>query len=94
MALLILSTWVLVGYIGIIEANSLITGEKWHLEIKLELKDINFCIRDKTLILVTHGNDKYYVIEKTTPAPDYAKLYIIPDDQIKMITIESFKGRS
>jgi hypothetical protein len=54
------------------------------------LKNISVLI-DKTLILVVHGNNKYYLIEKNESIPKEVKLYIIPDDQIKTITIKAIK---
>jgi hypothetical protein len=75
-------------YFGIISAENLIRGNEGSLNIKLELKDENPELLNHTLILVIHSNDKYYLVEKNESVPRDVTLYIIPDDQIKMITVK------
>lgn len=40
----------------------------------------------KQLILVIHNRDKYYVVERSDPAPDYPHVFIIPDEMVKYAT--------
>jgi len=40
----------------------------------------------KQLILVIHNRDKYYIVEKSDPAPDYSHVFIIPDEMVMYAT--------
>ena len=75
-------------------AENLIRGEEGSFEAKLDLKNGNPDLLSRTLILVIHSNNKYYLVEKNESIPKEVKLYIIPDDQIKMATIEAVGGES
>jgi hypothetical protein len=39
-------------------------------------------IDGKTLILILHKNNTYYLVEKQNPAPRHPTIYVIPDDQV------------
>ncbi len=74
--------------LGRISAENLIKGGKDSFEVKLDMKNENSDLLNRTLILVTHSNYKYYLVEKNESVPKKVKLFIIPDDQIKMIVVE------
>lgn len=73
-------------------AENLIKGDAQSFEVKLNLIDKNIDLSNKTFILVTHSDSKYYLIEKNESMPQNVKIYIIPDDQIKVVTVKPFEG--
>jgi hypothetical protein len=46
-------------------------------------------IEGKQLILILHHEDKYYVVERASPAPVHPRVYIVPDDIVKYATTAS-----
>ncbi len=40
-------------------------------------------LEGKQLILIIHDQERYYVVERVDPAPDYPYVFIIPDDMLK-----------
>lgn len=77
--------------LGNISAESLIRGEAGSLEVKLDLDNKSPALLNKNLMLVIHSDSKYYLVEKNESLPREANLYIIPDDQIKMIIVKPVK---
>jgi hypothetical protein len=45
-------------------------------------------IEEKKLILITYHEDNYYVTIHQNPAPEFPKVFIIPDDQINLAIIK------
>lgn len=43
------------------------------------------------LILIMHRSNKYYVVNKQNPAPEYPEVYVIPDNQIKFAVIKKIQ---
>jgi hypothetical protein len=79
---------------GKLGAESLIKGEGDYVEVKLHLKDENITIPNSTLILIIQANGNYYLTEKTDLVPKFVKLYVIPEEQIEMISTEFHTGNS
>jgi len=74
--------------LGNISAESLVRGDAGNLEVKLDLDNKSPDLLNKTLMLVIHSDSKYYLVEKNESVPKEVNLYIIPDDQIKMIMVK------
>jgi hypothetical protein len=56
--------------------------------VKLTLKEnILPEIDGKELILVLYHNGKYYIANKERPAPAFPKIYVVPDEQIKVAVL-------
>lgn len=85
--LIYLVIFVYIPILGNNSAENLLIGNEGSLKVKLDLKDVNHSLSNETLILVTHSNGKYFLIEQNKSKLKNPNLYIIPDDQIKMITI-------
>lgn len=88
---------IILNYIPILGNNSaenLIKGSDGNLEIKLELKDNESSLPNGTLILVTHSNNKYFLVEKNESNLGKTNLYIIPDDQIKMVLVKPVENKA
>ncbi len=76
------------GIMGSFDATRLAAGDLPNSqEITLELKEPNNDLQNRSFILVLHYDDKYYLVEKSIPIPEYPLLYIIPDDQVKMAKV-------
>ena len=45
-------------------------------------------IEEKKLVLITYHEDNYYVAIHQNPAPEFPKVFIIPDDQINLAIIK------
>ena len=83
------------AYMGDFNAHYMVRGSSPDaLKIDISLKDTNNTLfENKTLILVMLRDDNYYIIEEYRNRTKKPKLYIIPSDQIKMVTVyEKGKG--
>jgi hypothetical protein len=79
-------------YLGINSAENLIEkGSEGNCEVRIEFKEQNG-LSDRTFLLITQSGSNYYLIEKNQSIPNTDDLYIIPTDQIKMISIKN-KGQ-
>jgi len=80
---------------GIQNADDVVEGVSADaLKVNISLTDVNSTIfENKTLILVMLRDDHYYIIEENRNRTKKPKLHIIPNDQIKMVTVyEKGKG--
>jgi hypothetical protein len=73
--------------LGLYSADCLIKGNSDNFEVQLSLKDKNISIPNNTFILVSQSNGNYYLVEKMDQMPELVKLYVIPESNIKMISI-------
>ena len=89
--LIYLIIFVYIPILGTNSAENLIEGTDGSLEIELDLNYNNYSLPNGTLILVTHSNNKYFLIEQNKSHLENENLYIIPDDQIKMVTVKPVK---
>lgn len=87
-------TFLYIPILGDNSAEDLIRGSDGNLEIKLELKDNESSLPNGTLILVTHSNNKYFLVEKNESNLGKTNLYIIPDDQIKMVLVKPVENKA
>ncbi|HVE55998.1 MAG TPA: hypothetical protein VNB22_04165 [Pyrinomonadaceae bacterium] len=46
-------------------------------------------LEGKRLILILHNDDKYFVVEHQNPAPENPRVYIVPDDVVKLAEIST-----
>lgn len=75
-------------YLGKRSAENLIEGKTKDPEVIINLIDNKTNLENRTFIQAIHSNNKYYFIEKNESShPINAKLYIIPDNCIEMITV-------
>lgn len=80
---------------GIYNADCMTDGDSADaLKINISLKDENNTMfENKTLILIMMHDGTYYIIEKDESHSKKPRVYIIPSDQIKMVTVyEKGKG--
>lgn len=71
--------------LGINDAEKLIGGDAGSVEVKLILNNNIPDLLNKELVLAIHSDSRYYLVEKNESLPKEVNLYIIPDNQIKMI---------
>lgn len=71
--------------LGINDAEKLIGGAAGSVEVKLILNSNIPDLLNKELVLAIHSDSRYYLVEKNETLPKEVNLYIIPDNQIKMI---------
>lgn len=87
---IVLSVLLLVIYtLGFQSAGDLIEGRPGCLSITFQTKDNNTIMPKEPLILVMYHNERYYVVEKNSPAPFRATLHIIPDSDMINVTIQT-----
>jgi hypothetical protein len=72
------------SYLGYYYAGQLIKGDTGSLSIAFEPN-----VMKDPLILVMYHNDNYYVVEECNPAPDNAKLCIIPANKFNKTIINT-----
>lgn len=73
--------------LGTHAADRLIRGDSANWEAQLHVKDKNISIPNSTLILIVQCNGNYYLAQKSNPVPEVIKLFVIPEDEISMITL-------
>jgi hypothetical protein len=86
--LILIFTLALPYYLGINSAENLIKGSESNQEIRVEFKE-KTDLSNKTFILITQSNNNYYLVERNQSAPKTEELHIIPNDQIKRISIKN-----
>jgi len=82
-------TIILFQFCGNLNAEqSIKTSDNGNLtQIKFLLDDENITISNKTLSLIMYTDGKYYVKEKDASYKNNSNIYIIPDKEVKMMTI-------
>lgn len=90
--LMFLSVFILIVYTipndaGYLMAENLKKGGPDNFEVQLYLKDSNISIPNNTFILISQSNGNLYLIEKNCSATEDSKLYIIPEEEIKLMTM-------
>ena len=61
--------------------NGVLVRFAWKGEVRPELEN-------KAFVLILHRDGKYYVVGLESPAPEFPKVYIVPDEQIKLAVIQ------
>lgn len=78
--------------LGFASAGNLIEGNTGCLSIQFDYKNNNNTTSKDPLILVLYHNERYYAVEKNTPAPLRATLHIISDRDVKSVTIQAIEN--
>lgn len=68
------------------QAQNLIRGDGY--EINFTLKNENIGISKSTFMLAAQSDNKYYLVEKNNTIPISAKLFIIPMNETKILTLK------
>lgn len=74
-------------FFGLSDAENLIHGNNPNI-LEISLKDkTNNQFLNKILVLVMLHDNAYYVIERNATSSNYHKLYIVPIEQVEMVTV-------
>lgn len=82
------------GLVGDFQAGKTVEGSL-HNTIRIQLKTkqpISQLESAKTLILILHHDNNYYITKQESPAPKFPDVYIIPDDQVEFVTLTKLTG--